>query len=84
MTVASTPAGGKSIHVQFDDNRLLSALFGEHDQHLARIEQRLGVSVISRGNRIAIRGTASSARAARAVLTALYDRLRRGLEVDMG
>jgi tRNA A37 methylthiotransferase MiaB len=28
------------VMLQFDDNSLLPLLFGEHDQHLARIEQR--------------------------------------------
>ena len=42
--------------MQFDDNRLLPQLFGERDQHLDRIERQLGVSVVSRGNRLAIAG----------------------------
>jgi len=70
------------VHLQFDDNRLLPMLFGEHDQHLARIEQELGVSLVSRGNRLAISGPTASVDAARATLNALYDRLKRGLEVD--
>ncbi|HSK39660.1 MAG TPA: phosphate starvation-inducible protein PhoH, partial [Arenibaculum sp.] len=37
--------------MQFDDNRLLPLLYGEHDSHLARIENQLGVALISRGNR---------------------------------
>ena len=42
--------------IAFDDNSLLTALFGGHDQHLALIEQRLGVSVSYRGNRVVIAG----------------------------
>ena len=38
------PATSGPAHMQFDDNRLLPLLFGEHDQNLARIEQELGVS----------------------------------------
>ena len=53
-------------------------LFGEHDRHLARIEQRLGVRLASRGNRLAIEGPHSSSEAARGALTWLYERLRRG------
>ena len=45
---------GAPIHINFDDNSLLPLLFGEHDRHLARIEQKLGVSLASRGNRLAI------------------------------
>jgi phosphate starvation-inducible protein PhoH and related proteins len=72
------------LHLQFDDNTLLPLLFGEHDRHLARLEQRLGVSVISRGNRLAISGPPSAAERAREALIFLYERLRRGLTVDMG
>jgi phosphate starvation-inducible PhoH-like protein len=72
------------LHIQFDDNTLLPPLFGEHDRHLARIEQRLGVSVVSRGNRLAISGPPSAAERARDSLMFLYDRLRRGHAIDLG
>lgn len=67
--------------VQFDDNALLPLLFGEHDQNFARIEQSLGVSLASRGNRIAIFGDADAVHSARAVLYALYERLSKGMNV---
>jgi len=72
------------VHLEFDDNKLLPALFGEHDRHLARIEQRLGVSLVSRGNRVAISGPPSACERAREALVFLYERLRRGLIVDLG
>jgi len=68
--------------MQFDDNRLLPQLFGERDQHLDRIERQLGVSVVSRGNRLAIAGPEAATEIARASLVALNHRLKRGLEVD--
>jgi phosphate starvation-inducible PhoH-like protein len=70
------------VQLQFEDNRLLPSLYGEHDRNLARIEAQLGVSMATRGNRIAISGPAGAVEIARAALTALYDRLKRGLEVD--
>jgi phosphate starvation-inducible PhoH-like protein len=82
---SGTPAQADApILLQFDDNTLLPMLFGEHDRHLARIEQKLGVRLSSRGNRVAVHGPHSSREAARDALLALYDRLRRGLEVDLG
>jgi phosphate starvation-inducible PhoH-like protein len=71
-----------SVHLEFDDNRLLPLLFGEYDQNLARIEQQLGVSVVSRGNQVAISGPAESVEAAREALNILYQRLKRGQPVD--
>ena len=72
----------KPVYLQFDDNRLLPLLFGEHDQNLARIEQELGVSLVSRGNQIAISGPAEAVGVARIALTGLYQRLKGGLTVD--
>src|SRR5207302_3809575 len=68
----------------FDDNRLLAALFGEHDEHLALIEHRLGVDIAPRGNRIAIKGPLTARDSAQSVLSALYERVRNGLDVARG
>jgi phosphate starvation-inducible PhoH-like protein len=66
------------LYLTFDDNALLGALFGEHDRNLARIEQKLGVWVASRGNRVAITGKPDAAERAKRVLSELYDMLARG------
>ncbi len=70
------------LHMTFDDNTLLPALFGRHDEHLARLEQALGVALVSRGNQLAISGPPWSVGAAKLVLSNLFQRLERGLEVD--
>ena len=75
--------GPDNVQMQFDDNLLLPILFGERDQNLERIERQLGVSIASRGNRLAISGPASATDIARSAIIALYDRLKRGLEVDL-
>jgi phosphate starvation-inducible protein PhoH and related proteins len=69
--------------LEFDDNLLLPLLYGERDQHLDRIERQLGVSLVTRGNRLAISGTASATETAHLALSHLYDRLKRGQEVDL-
>jgi len=76
-------AGEGRTQIEFDDNLLLPSLFGERDQHLDRIERQLGVSVVTRGNRVSISGPASAAEAAQRALSQLYDRLKRGQEVDL-
>ncbi len=70
--------------LQFEDNSVLPMLFGEHDQNLARIERQLGVSLACRGNQVAISGPPDAVRNARTALTALYDRLLKGLGVGDG
>ncbi len=77
---SAPPADPALLH--FEDNGLLPALYGEFDQNLARIEQSLGVSLSSRGNRIAISGPAAEVALARDGLMSLYRRLQQGLEVD--
>ncbi len=78
---ADVGAAGRA-QLEFDDNLLLPALYGERDQHLDRIERQLGVSLIPRGNRLSIAGPASATEVARLVLTRLYDRLKRGQDID--
>jgi phosphate starvation-inducible protein PhoH and related proteins len=76
------PGISQPLVLQFDDNRLLPILYGEHDRHLARIEQSLGVSLMSRGNQIALSGDPAAVAQARQVLNQLYQRLKRGFAVD--
>jgi len=70
-------------YLTFDDNGLLTALYGDHDRHLARIEQQLDVSVTSRGNQVAVSGPEWSADTAVGVLNQLYGRLKSGLSVGL-
>lgn len=84
MTTKSSTADGESSYLHFDDNALLPELFGEHDQNLARIEQKLDVSVMSRGNRLVVSGAPEAVATASSALTALYGRLERGMPVDLG
>jgi phosphate starvation-inducible PhoH-like protein len=82
QAVTEAAAAGRS-QIEFDDNLLLPLLYGERDQHLDRIERQLGVSLVSRGNRLAIAGPASATEVARLALSRLYDRLKRGDEIDL-
>ena len=72
------------LQLNFDDNRFLAALFGEHDRNLARIEKELDVEVSSRGNRILIAGNSWSQQAAKSALTNLYELLAQGHNLSDG
>ncbi|MEK9676874.1 MAG: PhoH family protein [Rhodospirillaceae bacterium] len=72
----------KTLQLEFDDNQLLPQLFGSHNTHLARIEQKLDVSLNSRGNAVTISGPPELAESAKTVLTGLYARLKDGFDVD--
>ena len=83
MTTTHTPAQDNApVFLQFDDNRLLPALFGEHDKHLVQIEKALGVSLINRGNQVAIDGPEDAVSLAKDALSRLYDRVRSGEPVE--
>ncbi len=70
--------------LQFGDNSLLPLLYGEHDQHLARLERQLQVTLSARGNRLAVSGTPDATAAAVSAIENLYTRLKRGLPVGDG
>jgi phosphate starvation-inducible PhoH-like protein len=71
-----------AVQMQFDDNSLLPVLFGERDRNLERIEEKLGVALVSRGNRLMISGAANHAETARVALDQLYRRSQQGHEID--
>ncbi|MFZ2101663.1 MAG: phosphate starvation-inducible protein PhoH, partial [Oricola sp.] len=68
------------IVLTFDNNDHARALYGQFDQNLALIEQRLGVDVRSKGNQVSIRGEPIATEQARRALDYLYDRLVAGGE----
>ncbi len=74
----------RTATLQFDDNALLSLLLGDHDRHLVRLEQGLGVRLACRGNRVAISGAPDRVDLAQAALTGLYRRLERGESIRLG
>lgn len=64
--------------LEFDDNRLVASLSGEHDAHLQIVEKAFGVRIDARGNVLNISGPAPARAEAAAVLTRLYERVRAG------
>ncbi|MCH1541684.1 MAG: PhoH family protein [Alphaproteobacteria bacterium] len=75
---------GEPLVLEFDNNRLLPELYGEHGKHLSRIEQTLDVSLANRGNQVYVSGPAENCARAEQVLGALYAHLERGAEVTGG
>ncbi|MCB8840816.1 PhoH family protein [Aurantimonas sp. VKM B-3413] len=69
------------IVLTYEDNRLASSLFGQFDEHLALIEQKLGIDARARGNKVEIRGDQAACEQARRALDTLYERLQSGAEI---
>ena len=62
----------------FENNRIAGELFGQFDQNLKLLEQRLNIDARPRGNSVAITGDVVATNQARRALDFLYERLLKG------
>ena len=67
----------------FENNRIAGELFGQFDQNLKLLEQRLNIDARPRGNSVAITGDVVSTNQARRALDFLYERLLKGGAVEL-
>lgn len=75
-------AQGEQTTLEFKRNTLLPALAGGHNRHFVLLENQLGVKLATRGNLVAVEGSATSRKMAAAILRALYARLEKGEEIS--
>lgn len=73
-----------TISLSFDDNGLLSTLYGDQDEHLTKLERKFGITAVSRGNVLVLAGDKESLADARTVLETLYSRLKKGDDIVTG
>ncbi|PZM12152.1 PhoH family protein [Rhizobium tubonense] len=66
----------------FENNRFASELFGQFDQNLKLLEERLNIDARARGNSVVITGDVSATNQARRTLDYLYDKLQKGGSVE--
>lgn len=80
-TTASTGTSDiDHIVLVFEDNRQANIVFGQFDENLARIEQKLGLDIRAQGNEVAIYGNRHDVEIARHALNQLYELVKTGLE----
>ncbi len=80
---AQAQAGDMSrLEMSFDKPHLINAVFGEFDRNLVTIENRLGVYISARGNRVQIEGEAGATARTRDILNDIYSRVLRGENID--
>ena len=70
--------------LEFEEATILGALFGQFDANLVQIENRLGVFISARGNRVLFEGPEVSVARARDVLRTMHQRLMSGQDLDAG
>jgi phosphate starvation-inducible PhoH-like protein len=83
LSPAADNALASHLELAFDDNRLVAQLYGDFDQNLALIEQRLEVSATPRGNHVMLKGASSAVDQARRVLESLYGLLEEGRSIEI-
>ncbi|MEM6413694.1 MAG: PhoH family protein [Pseudomonadota bacterium] len=77
-------ATGDSVErISFDDNAYVQALAGEHDSHLALLEDILSVRIDPRGNEFSVIGDGVARAKTISALTTLYDKVSSGLTIDV-
>ncbi len=72
------------LELAFEDNKLVSQLYGEFDENIALVEQRLDIQITPRGNHLLLKGPTGAVELARTVLESLYDLLEQGQPVGIG
>jgi len=70
------------IEMSFDKPHLMTSIFGEFDRNLVTIENRLGVYISARGDKVQIEGEVTAAARARDIINDIYSRVQRGEEID--
>ncbi|AOL23098.1 phosphate starvation-inducible protein PhoH [Erythrobacter litoralis] len=70
--------------LSFDNQSLLGPLFGQFDANLVQVENRLGVFIHARGDKVMIEGPEDNVARARDTLQTMYDRLAMGQDLDAG
>ncbi|MFT4000113.1 MAG: PhoH family protein [Rhizobium sp.] len=77
-----TASDANHFTLTFENNRFASELFGQFDQNLKLLEERLGIDARARGNSVIITGDVLATNQARRTLDYLYDKLQKGGNVE--
>ncbi|AYG57905.1 PhoH family protein [Rhizobium jaguaris] len=77
-----TASDANHFILTFENNRFASELFGQFDQNLKLLEERLGIDARARGNSVIITGDVLATNQARRTLDYLYDKLQKGGHVE--
>ncbi|SCB57750.1 phosphate starvation-inducible protein PhoH [Rhizobium aethiopicum] len=76
------PSDTNHFVLTFENNRFASELFGQFDQNLKLLEERLNIDARARGNSVVISGDVVTTNQARRTLDYLYEKLQKGGSVE--
>ena len=69
------------IDLEFENNKTLPLLYGEHNAHLHHLETKLGITIVDRGNKITLQGAEKATRTAEAILLEMLKKIEKQQEV---
>jgi len=72
----------QTLTIEFDQNDLLPLLYGEHNNHLHHIENKLGITIADRGNRLSLSGPDDNIRQAQSILLDLWAKLEKNQDIS--
>jgi Phosphate starvation-inducible protein PhoH, predicted ATPase len=75
----------KSVHsldIEFNDNNILSSLFGINDVNIHTLEKINNVKIEYRGNKVKILGSKKSIATTKNELINLFEEAKKGIEID--
>ena len=72
----------ESLHIEFNDNSILSSLFGIADSNIQLLEKMNNVKIEYRGNVVKISGNKLSIQETKLSLEKLFDEAKKGIEID--
>tara|TARA_Y100000590_G_scaffold344877_1_gene394393 strand:+ start:562 stop:1509 length:948 start_codon:yes stop_codon:yes gene_type:complete len=72
----------ESLHIEFNDNNILSSLFGVSDSNIQFLEKINNVKIEYRGNMVKISGNKLSINETKIALEQLFEEAKKGIEID--
>ena len=71
-----------SLNIEFNDNNILTNLFGINDKNIQTLEKINNVKIQYRGNKVKIVGSKKSINETREELVSLFKEAKKGIEID--
>lgn len=72
----------KLIHLEIKDQNEIQTLFGPNDVHLKRMEEKLGIQIITRGEDLTVKGPDEKIKLVDNVLQTFLSLLRKGMSIS--
>ena len=71
-----------SLNIEFNDNNILTSLFGVNDKNIQTLEKINNVKIQYRGNKVKIVGSKKSIKVTKEELVSLFKAAKKGIEID--